>query len=224
VNGEPFPQAAPYVIRKGGAPRRAPFVRSPDEKAVVYLDRHSRRMVHQDAEGVHPLTGRLADTELPSTTFAGQNRYVALTRDGTRITDTAAWKTVSIPGVRQVHDLNGSGIVATTATRMLVLDHRGRTRMGLPLRKLEDAPEDTYHLRPDGRRFVVIRQHEGRVETYDPETGEQVSSVIPELPGDDFIDIGLGWSEQGRFLLRGYESERVHHLDLATGEILKRGR
>ena len=71
---------------------------------------------------------------------------------------------------------------------------------------------------------MVIRQHEGRVETYDPETGEQVSSVIPELPGDDFIDIGLGWSEQGRFLLRGYESERVHHLDLATGEILKRGR
>ncbi|MBG0814668.1 hypothetical protein [Planomonospora sp. ID82291] len=226
VNEEPFPQAAPYVVRKGGAPGRAPFAVRPDEKAVVYLDRHSRRMMYQDAGGVHPLTGRLADTEVPVTTFAGQNRYVALTGEGgTRITDTETWKTVSVPGVRRVHDLNRSGIVATTATRVLVLDHRGRTRMSIPLRKLpQDASEDTYHLRRDGERFVVIRHYEGRVETYDPETGDRLSRVTPEFPGDDFVDVGLGWSKQGRFLLRGYESERVYSLDLMTGELLRRGK
>ncbi|GGK86589.1 hypothetical protein Ppa06_46230 [Planomonospora parontospora subsp. parontospora] len=226
VNGEPFPQAAPYVVRKGGAPGRAPFTARPDDKAVVYLDRRSRRMMYQDAGGVRPLTGRLADTEVPTATFAGQNRYVALTGEGgTRITDTETWRTVPVPGVQKVHDLNRSGIVATTATRVLVLDHRGRTRMSLPLKKTsQDAVEDTYHLRPDGGRVVVIRQDEGRVETYDPETGERMASVMPEFPGDDVVDVGLGWSKQGRFLLRGYESERVYSLDLMTGELLRRGK
>ncbi|ACZ85369.1 hypothetical protein [Streptosporangium roseum] len=222
VNGEPFPQAAPYVIRKGGAPQRAPFARSPDKKAVIYLDRRDRRMVYQDTEGIHHLTGRLADTEVPTPAFAGQNRYVVLSKDGTQITDTTTWTTVSIPGVRQVHDLNESGIVATTAFQVLVLDHRGKTRMSLPLRKIKDAPEDTYHLRPDGRRLVVIRGHEMRVETFAPETGRRVSSVVPVFPGDDFLDLGLGWSEQGPFLVRGYTSERVYYLDLATGKLRRR--
>lgn len=225
VNGEPFPQAAPYVIGKGGAPRRAPFVRSPDKKAVVYLDRNDRRMVYQDADGIRHLTGGLADGEVPTPTFTGQNRYVALTRDGTRITDTRTWTTVSIPGTRKVHDLNESGIVATTASRVLVLDHRGRTRMDLPLRKIEDdAREDTYHLRPDGKRFVVIRSSEGSVETFAPETGRRLSGVTPTFPGDDFLDIGLGWSEKGPFLVRGYQSERVYYLELATGKLWRRDR
>ncbi|OUC97015.1 hypothetical protein [Streptosporangium minutum] len=224
VNGEPFPQAAPYIIRKGGAPQRAPFVRSPDKKAVVYLDKRDRRMVYQDSEGVHHLTGRLADTEVPAPAFAGQNRYVSLVRDGTQITDTTTWTTVSIPGARQVHDLNKSGIVVTTASRVLVLDHRGKTRMSLPLRKIKDAPEDTYHLRPDGRRLVVIRGHEMRVETFDPETGRRVSGVVPVFPGDDFLGLGLGWSKQGPFLVRGSMSEHVYYLDLATGKLWRRKR
>ncbi|MEU4533607.1 hypothetical protein AB0G15_01955 [Streptosporangium sp. NPDC023825] len=225
VNGEPFPQAAPYVIRKGGAPRRAPFARSPGKKAVVYLDRHDRRMVYQDTNGVRHLTGVLADTEVPTPTFAGQNRYVALTRDGARITDTRTWTTVSIPGARRVHDLNESGIVVTTASKVLVLDHWGRARMNLPLRKIrDDAPEDTYYLRPDGKRFVAIRGREMNVETFDPETGRRLSDVTPTFPGDDFIDIGLGWSKKGPFLVRGYESERVYYLELATGRLWRRDR
>ncbi|WP_329426503.1 hypothetical protein OG339_40370 [Streptosporangium sp. NBC_01495] len=225
VNGEPFPQAAPYVIRKGGAPERAPFVRSPDKKAVVYLDRHDRRMVYQDTDGIRHLTGPLADTEVPTPTFAGQSRYVTLTRDGTRITDTRTWTTVSVPGVRKVHDLNKSGIVVTTASEVLVLDHRGRTRMDLPLRKIEDdAPEDTYHLRQDGRRFVAIRGREMSVETFAPETGRRLSKVTPTFPGDDFLEIGLGWSKEGPFLVRGYQSERVYYLELATGKLWRRGR
>ncbi|WP_406312908.1 hypothetical protein OHA77_30900 [Streptosporangium sp. NBC_01639] len=224
VNKQPFPQAAPYVIGKGGAPQRAPFVRSPDKKAVVYLDRHDRRMVYQDTEGIHHLTGSLADTEVPTPTFARQGRYVALAKDGAQITDTKNWTTVSIPGARQVHDLNESGIVVTTASQVLVLDRRGKTRMSLPLRKIKDAPEDTYHLRPDGRRFVVIRSREMGVETFNPETGRRVSSVIPTFPGDDYLDIGLGWSKRGPFLVRGYESERVYYLDLATGKLWRRER
>lgn len=223
VNGKPFPQAATYVIRKGGAPQRAPFVRSPDDSAVVYLDRRTRRMTYQDARRIRHLTGNLADTEVPTPTFAGQNRYVALAKDGAQITDTKNWTTVSVPGVRKVHDLNRSGSVVTTASRVLVLDRRGKARMTLPYKKVrDDAPDDTYNLRSDGRRFVVIRGHDMRVETFDPRTGKRMFSVTPTFPGDDFIDVGLGWSKEGTFLVRGYDSGRVYHLDLETGRLWRR--
>jgi hypothetical protein len=180
-------------------------------------------MVYQDAEDVHDLTGEVADTALPTATFAGQSRYVALTRNGARITDTKTWTTVSIPEARKVHDLNENGIVVTTASKVLVLDPRGKTRMSLPLVKNAGFPADSFHLRPDGTRFVVIR---GRrtVETFDPSTGERVSSVLPEFPGDDSIGTGLGWSKEGPFLIRGAESERVYYLDLTTGKLWRRDR
>ncbi|MGN9788441.1 hypothetical protein ACTMTF_44005 [Nonomuraea sp. ZG12] len=216
VNGEPFPQAAPYIIKKGGAPRAAPFARRPDKKAIVYLTRHDRRMVHQDATGVHPLTGSLADTALPTLTFHGQSRYVALARDSATITDTKTWATTSIPGARKVHDLNGSGIVATTATRVLVVDHRGKTRLSLPHEK---SSRDTYNLRPDGRQLVKIRRSKGAVETFTVATGERVSSVVPVFPVDDFLDIGLGWSKNNRFLVRAAVSEHAYEVDLSTGEL-----
>ncbi|MFC4060985.1 hypothetical protein ACFOWE_22005 [Planomonospora corallina] len=225
VNGEPFPQAAPYVIGKGGAPRLAPSVLSPDEKAVVYLERHARRMVYQDSGGVHHLTGGLPDARVPAPVFAGQSRYVALVGEDTRVVDTRTWAAVPIHGARRVHDLNRSGIVATTASRVLVLDHRGRERLSLPLRTLRtDVPEDTYHLRPDGRRLVVVRGPESRLDTFDTWTGRRLSSVTPVFPGDDFLDAGLGWSERGSFLVRGAMSERVYDLDLTTGSLWRRGR
>jgi hypothetical protein len=217
VNGRPFPQAAPYILRKGKAPLRAPFVRSPDKKAVVYLDRHDRRMAYQDATGVRHLTDSLPDAAVPTPLFASQNRYLTLTKDGVQIFDTKTWTTVSVPSGRQVHDLNGSGIVVTTASQVLVLDHRGKTRMSLPLRETADA----YHLRPDGRRFVVIRGYEERAETYDTGTGKRLSSVPLTFPGEDSLEVGLGWSKQGPFLVRGWPSERVYFLDLNTGQALE---
>ncbi|MET7461998.1 hypothetical protein [Nonomuraea sp. NPDC005501] len=221
VNGQSFPQAAPYIVRNGRAPEQAPFVRSADKKAVVYLGRHDRRMVYQDARGVHPLTGPLADTAVPTPTFIRQSRYVALARDGAQIIDTRTWTTLPVAGAEKVHDINESGIVVTTASRVLVLDRRGKTRMSLPLRKLPaSSVEDTYHLRPDGRRFVVIRGREERVETFDPETGERMSSVTPEFPGDDFL--GVGWSKQGPFLIRDSLNGRVYYLDLATGKLWRK--
>ncbi|MEU7855365.1 hypothetical protein [Nonomuraea sp. NPDC049141] len=223
VNEAPFSQAAPYIVSKSGAPQRAPFVRSSDKKAVVYLGRHDRRMVYQDAGGVHYLTGSLTDTAVPTPTFAAQSRYVALAKDSAQITDTKTWTTLSIPGARQVHDLNESGIVVTTASQVLVLDHRGKTRMALPLRKIEkDDSEDTYHLRSDGTHFVAVRGSEGRVDTFDPRTGERVSSVVPHIPDADFLDIGLGWSKEGSFLVRTYNNDRVYNLDLATGKLWRR--
>ncbi|WP_188194825.1 hypothetical protein [Nonomuraea sp. SYSU D8015] len=224
VNGEPFPQAATYVIRKGGAPQRAPFAISADGRAVVCLDRRTRRMTYQDAKGIRHLTGRMPDTQVvPTPTFAGQSRYVALTEDGTQITDTKTWTTVSVPGARRVHVLSASGSVVTTASQVLVLDSRGKTQMRLSSTKVrDDAPDDTYNLRPDGRRFVVIRGDDGRVETFDPRTGERVSRVTPRFPGDDFIDVGLGWSKQGIFQVRGYRSSRVYYLDLETGKFWRR--
>ncbi|MEV1167785.1 hypothetical protein [Nonomuraea sp. NPDC049784] len=224
VNGQPFPQAAPYVIGKGGAPRPAPFVRSPDKKAAVYLDRRSRRMVYQDAQGIHPLTESLADAAVPTATFEGQNRYIALAKDDAQITDTKTWTTVPIPGAQQVHDLNSSGIVVTTASQVLVLDHRGKKRMSLPFKRAaKDAPEDTYNLRTDGSRLVVIRSQE-TVETFDTGTGKRLAIVVPTFPGDDFLDIGLGWSKEGAFLVRSYLSDRVYNLDLATGKLWRRKR
>ncbi|WP_371781343.1 hypothetical protein [Streptosporangium subroseum] len=49
-----------------------------------------------------------------------------------------------------------------------------------------------------------------------------MSSVTPRLPGDDYLDIGLGWSKQGPFLVRGSMSERVYYLDLAAGNLWRR--
>ncbi|MEU8141195.1 hypothetical protein [Nonomuraea sp. NPDC048901] len=217
VNKQPFPQAAPYIIGKGGAPQAAPFVRSSDKKAVVYLDRNDRRMVYQDAKGVHYLTAALPDTAVPTATFAGQSRYIALAKDGAQITDTKTWTTVSLPGARQVHDLNESGIVVTTQSQVLVLDYRGRTRMSLPLK-----PQDSYHLRADGSRFVVIGDQGTRVDTFAPETGKRLASVPLRFPGDDFLDVALGWSKEGAFLVRGGYSERVYYFDLATGKLWRR--
>ncbi|GIH91494.1 hypothetical protein ACFFMN_30415 [Planobispora siamensis] len=145
--------------------------------------------------------------------------------DDAQVIGTTTWATMSIPGVRRVHDPNAGGIVATTASRVLVLDHRGETRMSLPIRKSGDGdPEDAYHLRPDGDRFVVIRGPEGRVETFDPATGERLHGVVPVFAGDDFLGAGLGWSEQGPFLVRSALNERVHFLELATGRLWRRDR
>jgi hypothetical protein len=48
--------------------------------------------------------------------------------------------------------------------------------------------------------------------------------VVPTFPGDDFLDIGLGWSKEGAFLVRSYPSDHVYNLDLATGKLWRRKR
>ncbi|SEL83683.1 hypothetical protein [Nonomuraea pusilla] len=215
VNGEPFPQAAPYVVAEGEPPRTAPFQPSPDGRALVYLDRHDRRMVYENAKGVHHLTGALSDGEVPTPAFAGQNRYVALVGDGARITDTRTWSTVRVPGARHLHDVNPAGIVVATATRMLLVDHRGRTRMSLPHARKSG---DDYRLRPDGGRLVAVRGGGERVETYDPRTGERLSRVVPALPAGELL-APLRWTRGGLFLVRLEPSDRVRALDLRTGEL-----
>ncbi|NUW41136.1 hypothetical protein [Nonomuraea rhodomycinica] len=220
VNGNPFPQAAPYTIRTGGAPQRAPLVRSPDHKALVYLDRHDRRMIYQDADGIRPLTGVLADAAVPTVTFAGQSRYVALAKDNAQITDTRTGSTITILGAHQVHDVNQNGIVATTASHVLVVDHQGRTRLTLPRKD----PGDTYYLHPDGTRLAAVRDAEDRVDAYAVRTGKHLSSVALTFPGDESLGTGLGWSKEGPFLVRGYLYDRVYHLDLTTGKLWRRKR
>ncbi|MGW3343562.1 hypothetical protein ACWDA3_09645 [Nonomuraea rubra] len=217
VNGEPFPQAAPYVVGKGGAPVRAPFVRSPDKRAVVYLHRQERRLVHQKGDDVRPLTGALADSEVPEVTFAtGQSRQVALSGHDVRVLDLDDGTTRVIPGARQVHDFNSGGIVVETASRIVVLDRQGRERGGFPVKELGDA--DSYHLRRDGRRLVTFQLYEGLTETYDTRTGERLSSVVLDFPGDDSPDTALGWTKQGTFLVRG-TADDVYRVDLTTGKL-----
>lgn len=218
VNGNPFPQAAPYIIGKGGAPHRAPLVGSPDHKAVVYLGRSDRRMFYQDADGIHSLTGVLADTAVPTVVFANQSRYVALATDSAQITDTRTWATITIPGAHQVHDINQNGIVATTASQVLVVDHLGKPRMTLPRRN----PRDTYNLHPDGTRLAVVRSADERVDTYAVKTGKRLSSVAVKFPGGEYFGTGLGWSKEGPFLVRGDLDERVYYLDLTTGKLWRR--
>jgi hypothetical protein len=222
VDGTPFPQAAPYVIAKDGGPRRAPFIRSSDRKAVVYLARTNRQLIYQNADGVNTLTDTLPDDSVPTPTFGLQSRYVALSTVSpaiTQIIDTATWSRLTIPGAEKVHDLNRNGMVVETAERILVLDHLGKRRMSLPRR---NAPAmDTYHLRRDGKRLVVIRTYDERVETYAPSTGKRLAGVRLVLPDAAVLDVGLGWSKEGSFLVRDSD-DRVYHLDLDTGGLKRR--
>ncbi|MFG1946130.1 YncE family protein [Nonomuraea sp. NPDC048826] len=214
VNGDPFPQAATYLIVEGAPPRRAPFARSHDRKAAVYLDRYDRRMMYHHEAELRALTGPLTDGEVPEPTFVRQSRYVALTHDGARIIDTGTWTTLSVPDADHVHDLNGSGFVVSTASEVRVLDHRGRVRMTRPLRK-----DDAYHLRPDGDRLVVVNGQ--RVDTYDPSTGRRLSRVTAGFTGDAFLDAAVGWAGD-RLLVRDAYSGRLYRLDLGTGEVRRR--
>lgn len=220
IDGSPIPQAAPYLIRTGGAPTRAPFIASPDKKAVVYVDYTNRRMTHQSETGAHPLTGPLTDAQVPTATFAGQSRYVALVRDGAQIIDTTTWASVTIPAVQRVHDLNEAGIVASTASHVMVVDHRGETLMRTPV----ESSKDSYNLRPDGKRLVVVGDAQSALDTYDVRTGKRLFHVVPHF-GSDFLRVGLGWAEDGRFLVRTYNDDLVYAVDLATGaaERMKHG-
>nr|BFE80659.1 hypothetical protein GCM10020093_032600 [Planobispora longispora] len=69
---------------------------------------------------------------------------------------------------------------------------------------------------------MVISGDEGRVETFDTGTGKRLSSVVPSFPGDEFLNVGLGWSKRGSFMVEALYSERTYFLDLATGELRRR--
>ncbi|MFG1699074.1 hypothetical protein [Nonomuraea sp. NPDC049309] len=216
VNGRPFPQAAAYVVRAGGAPEKAPFAVAPDRRAVVYLHAESRRLTYQDARGTRPLTGPLPDAEVPGVAFHG--RRVALTGTGVRIIDTRTWASLAIPGARAVHDVNDAGVVVSEGRWIRVLDADGRRRMRLPY----GGGKDSYHLRRDGRRLAVVRWATAQAETYDAATGARLSAVTFRFPGDDTLEKVLGWTKDGRFLVRSSYRERSYFLDLATGRLHRR--
>jgi hypothetical protein len=202
-------------------PGPAPFVTGPDGSAVVYLDARERRLTYQDARGFHPLTGPLGDDALPAVRFADPGAYLALVKDCARIVDTRTWRERTVPSALDVPDLNARGdLVVTTASKVLVLDRSGRTRMSLPQRRIPaNEYQDDYHLRPDGRRLVVIRGGEEKVETYDTGTGRRLNTVTPAFPGLDRLGTGLSWSEEGSFLVYDSTGNYVYNLDLSTGKV-----
>lgn len=216
VNGQPFPQAAAYVVTAGGAPERAPFAVAPDRRAVVYLHAETRRLTYQDARVTRPLTAPLPDAEVPAVAFHG--RRVALTGSGVRIIDTRTWASLAIPGARAVHDVNDAGVVVSEGRWIRVLDADGRRRMRLPY----GGGKDSYHLRRDGRRLAVVRWATAQAETYDAATGARLSAVTFRFPGDDTLEKVLGWTKDGRFLVRSSYRERSYFLDLATGRLHRR--
>ncbi|MGW2214618.1 hypothetical protein ACWCSD_06505 [Nonomuraea sp. NPDC001684] len=219
VDDAPFPQAAPYVVMKGGAPKAAPFVVSPDRRSVVYLDRTSRRMVHQDEENRHELGGPLADTDVPEVTISERGRYVALTRNGTRVIDTRTWSGITLPGALKVLEVNSAGVVVTTASSLIAYDHRGKELLStaIPDGLLESH---TAFLKPDGSRLLIISDAGHLVETYDLTTRERIHRIRPRLPDGDPIDSGAGWSSKGPFQVHrdaGDGERKNFFLDLATG-------
>ncbi|MET8862552.1 hypothetical protein ABZW11_06300 [Nonomuraea sp. NPDC004580] len=216
VDGEPFPQAAAYVVEPGKAPRSAPFAVAGNRKAVVYLHAKDRRLTYQNARGTRPLTPPLTDADVPAVTFKG--RFVVMSGDGAQVIDTRTWAPLLTAGAREVHDVNAAGVIVTKGDRVLVLDLKGRQRMRLPVGK----GGDTYHLRPDGGRLVVIRWAKQRAETYDPATGKRLSAVTYRFPGDDWLENVPGWSKGGRFLLHSAYEDRSYSLDLATGRLTPR--
>ncbi|WP_143082538.1 hypothetical protein [Nonomuraea wenchangensis] len=220
VDGEPFPQAAPYVVMKGGAPTAAPFLVSPDRRSVVYLDRTSRRLVHQHAGNRYDLSGPLADTDVPEVSVSERGRYVALAKNGTRVIDTRSRSEIVLPGALKVLEVNSAGVVATTASHLVAHDHRGKELLSIaiPGALLESR---TAFLKPDGSRLVVISDYGSLVETYDLTTRERIHRVRPRLPDGDPIEEGVGWSSKGPFQIHrdaGEEERTDFFLDLATGK------
>ncbi|GGT38975.1 hypothetical protein GCM10010176_098760 [Nonomuraea spiralis] len=219
VDDEPFPQAAPYVVMKGGAPTAAPFVVSPDRRSVVYLDRTSRRVVHQHGGNRRDLSGTLADADVPEVSISERGRYVALTRNGTRVIDTGSRSEITLPGVLKVLEVSSPGVVVTTASRLIVYDRRGKERLSIAVPSLL-LESRTAFLKPDGSRLVVISDDGDLVETYDLTTRERIHRVRPRLPDGDPVESGAGWSGKGSFQVRrdaGAEERRDFFLDLATG-------
>ncbi|MFF0770119.1 hypothetical protein ACFYUK_14625 [Nonomuraea wenchangensis] len=220
VDGEPFPQAAPYVILKGGAPTAAPFLVSPDRRSVVYLDRTSRRLVQQHAGTRHDLSGPLADPDVPEVSVSERGRYVALAKNGTRVIDTRSRREIVLPGALKVLEVNSAGVVVTTASRLVAHDHRGKELLSIAIPRglLESR---TAFLKPDGSRLVVISDDGESVETYDLTTRERIHRVRPRLPDGDPIEEGVGWSSKGPFQVyrdAGEEERTDFFLDLATGK------
>ncbi|MEU6722939.1 hypothetical protein ABZ917_04395 [Nonomuraea wenchangensis] len=220
VDGAPFPQAAPYVVMKGGAPTAAPFLVSPDRRSVVYLDRTSRRLVHQHAGTRHDLSGPLADADVPEVSVSERGRYVALAKNGTRVIDTRSRSEIVLPGALKVLEVNSAGVVATTASRLVAHDHRGKELLSIaiPSSLLESR---TAFLKPDGSRLVVISDDGNLVETYDLTTRERIHRVRPRLPDGDPIESGTGWSGKGPFQVHRDVTEEERgdfFLDLATGK------
>ncbi|RSM98194.1 hypothetical protein DMB42_45140 [Nonomuraea sp. WAC 01424] len=219
VDDEPFPQAAPYVVMKGGAPTAAPFVVSPDRRSVVYLDRASRRVVHQHGGNRRDLSGPLPDADVPEVSISERGRYVALTRNGTRVIDTGSRSGITLPGVLKVLEVSSPGVVVTTASGLIVYDRRGKERLNIAVPSLL-LESRTAFLKPDGSRLVVISDDGDLVETYDLTTRERIHRVRPRLPDGDPVESGAGWSSKGRFQIRrdaGAEERRDFFLDLATG-------
>jgi hypothetical protein len=66
---------------------------------------------------------------------------------------------------------------------------------------------------------MVIIRGGSRVDAFTVATGEKVSSVVPRFPDDDDVEASLGWSGNNRLLVRGGSTERVHEVDLVTGEL-----
>ncbi|MEU1720110.1 hypothetical protein [Nonomuraea sp. NPDC005692] len=221
VDDMPFPQAAPYVVMKGGAPKAAPFVVSPDRRTAVYLDRTSRRMVYEHAGTRHDLSGRLADADVPEVSVSDRGRYVALARNGTRVIDTRSWSEITLPGALKVLQVNSAGVVVTTDSRLVAHDHGGKELLNIAIPDVL-LKSDTAFLKPDRSRLVVISEYGDLVETYDLTTRERIHRVRPRLPDGDSIESGKGWSTKGPFeVLRGNagtEERRNFFLDLATGK------
>ncbi|MGW2145622.1 hypothetical protein ACWCOT_15045 [Nonomuraea bangladeshensis] len=220
VDGEPFPQAAPYVVMKGGAPTAAPFLVSPDRRSVVYLDRTSRRMAYQHAETRIDLSGPLADPDVPEVSISEHGRYVTLTKNDTRVIDTRSRSEIVLPGALKVLEVNSAGVVVTTASRLVAHDHHGKELLSIPIPSTL-LESHTAFLKPDGSRLVVISDGGDLVDTYDLATRKRIHRVRPRLPDGDLIESGTGWSGKGPFQIyrdADEEERRDFFLDLATGK------
>ncbi|MEV3978455.1 hypothetical protein [Nonomuraea sp. NPDC049758] len=148
-----------------------------------------------------------------------RGRYVALTRNGTRVIDTRTWSGITLPGVLKVLEVNSAGTVVRTASSVIAYDHRGKQLLStaVPDGLLRSR---TAFLKPDGSRLLIISDDGNLVETYDVTTGERIHRVRPRLPDGDPIDSGTGWSNKGPFQVHrdAVDDERKNFfLDLATG-------
>lgn len=172
------------------------------------------------------LTSPLADRDVPAVSISAMGRFVTLISTGTRVLDTRTGGAVELPGIVRVVDVGTGGIVGTTGPfadrqssgdpavmiQLAVFDHHGKERMRVPFDSSQNAWLDR-----NGNKLLVMDYFGARALTYDVAAGKVRSDVRIRLPKGDSAEKGVGWTEDGRFVITRYGRDQDFFLDPATG-------
>ncbi|MFI6899978.1 hypothetical protein ACIBKY_01895 [Nonomuraea sp. NPDC050394] len=181
----------------GEADTRGPLALSGDGFHLIYRQLGTGKLVHRD----------LREADVREIAGAGE---ILLSHDGayatvgTTLVHTPTGSATPLPGVARVIGIGGGRIVATTgrrtlpgaaATELVTFDTRGKVVSRAPF-----DPSLDVRLSPDGRTLAVVTFAD--VLTMDPATAKVLTREPLKLPGPVYELALVGWSADGRLLLR----------------------